>query len=463
MCPCYAVHDHLRESSKLSSNFSTGRYDVAIIGAGVLGVSLYYWLTTHYGLNVVILEKEGSISMHTSSRNTGVIHRPFYLDPVKKKTQARSAGISYSLWGSLARLTGSPWLQCGTVEIARTEHDLKMLEKYGKWSLDNGLEESDFEVIDGKQVSELEPEVECEGAIHSVTDVSTDFGILTNELFRRSGNDGSKILTGWKVTAVEENGEECRISVEGEGRATSILSDLVINASGGSSLSIAHAMGYGKEYSVLFFRGEYWKVMETFGQRIRRNIYSVPRHTKYPFLDPHFINRAEGLREIGPNAVLVGGPEVYSGISSPGNGILSMLLRNPASPKLRLLFNREFISLLSSEWRSSLYKNEMAERVRSFIPALDNLYLKEKGIAGVRGSLIDKTGFVPEAVQIYGDSSIHILNYNSPGATGAPAYAVKVIRDLEEKGYIRNRDRTNKMFSEEWNFDRISETMLSMN
>jgi L-2-hydroxyglutarate oxidase len=78
----------------------------------------------------------------------------------------------------------------------------------------------------------------------------------------------------------------------------------------------------------------------------------------------------------------------------------------------------------------------MARQVRQFIPGLDTSYITGKGLSGVRNSLIDSRGFVPEAVLEHSDHSVHILNYNSPGATGAPAFAMHVIRLLKESGKI---------------------------
>ena len=74
-------------------------------------------------------------------------------------------------------------------------------------------------------------------------------------------------------------------------------------------------MNLGKEFTDLHFRGEYWFVEKAFGQKISRNVYSVPKIREYPFLDPHFIVRADGSREVGPNAVLVSGPNTYQGLS----------------------------------------------------------------------------------------------------------------------------------------------------
>src|SRR5439155_928136 len=81
-----------------------------------------------------------------------------------------------------------------------------------------------------------------------------------------------------------------------------------INCAGGNSIDLAHRLGVGLEYTDLFFRGEYWEIDPAYHHLASRNVYTVPRHPELPFLDPHWIIRADGRREIGPNAVPVAGP-----------------------------------------------------------------------------------------------------------------------------------------------------------
>ena len=66
-------------------------WDVTIVGGGVLGTSVAYWLANRYEGRIAVLEKEVDVAAHTSRRNTGVVHRPFYLDPVGRKVFARCA------------------------------------------------------------------------------------------------------------------------------------------------------------------------------------------------------------------------------------------------------------------------------------------------------------------------------------------------------------------------------------
>ena len=104
--------------------------DIAILGAGVIGSSIAYILSSFSRLNIVVLEKELEPAVHSSSRNTGVIHRPFYLDPSRKNIFALSSQISYPMWKELAINKKLPWKQNGTIEVALKNDDLKTLEKY---------------------------------------------------------------------------------------------------------------------------------------------------------------------------------------------------------------------------------------------------------------------------------------------------------------------------------------------
>ena len=229
---------------------------------------------------------------------------------------------------------------------------------------------------------------------------------------------------------------------------------LIVNAAGGGALEIAHALGLGREYAALNFRGEYWVVEEPFALRVNSNIYRPPRFPQYPFLDPHFVVRADGTRQIGPNAVAVPGPYVYSGV---GLKELGAFLRRPVVPKARLLENRDFLALLAGEWRSSLSKSAMCDRVRKFVPGLSASMLRRRAVFGVRSSVVNSSGFVPEALLLKGGASAHIINFNSPGATGAPSYSAMAVNELRSAGMLEGfGERRTPEFIPGWEFDAAS-------
>jgi L-2-hydroxyglutarate oxidase len=187
--------------------------------------------------------------------------------------------------------------------------------------------------------------------------------------------------------------------------------------------------GVAKDLAALNFRGEYWRVTPAFSTLASRNIYSVPRHREMPFLDPHWVVRWDGSVSIGPTAIPVLGPYTYDGFAPSFSGLQEALQGSLHPNVLKLMGNSAFWRLAGAEWKSALSREEMAKRVARFIPAMKPGCLAGRGLAGVRSSIIDKSGeFVKEALEIAAPHSFHILNYNSPGATGAPAYAARIVK-----------------------------------
>jgi len=424
------------------------KFDVAIIGGGILGTTISYWLSAMTNRKICVIEKEDRVAAHASSRNTGVVHSPFYLDPQKKKKIAKAALQSHDLWQSYAKKHNIPWKDTGTIEIALDESQHLTLEKYLKWGIQNGLEESDLSLLDQAQISQREPNVKCHSGIYCKKDASTNYGMLTEQLCLESKQNGTQFLFSHVVKKIKND----TIFFANE---KSLEFDFLINCAGGYSLDIAKQLGIAKEYSNLHFRGEYWRIAPHHADLVGTNIYTVAKHASFPFLDPHWIRRADGIVEIGPNAVPVSDPEAYSGIGGASK-VVSKLGQIISGSSKKLLFNSEFLSLISKEWKSSISKNAMVSRVKEFIPKIKPQYFISRGTAGIRTPIITKNGtFLPETLELRSDNSLHIINYNSPGATGSPAYSAYLVRQLSDSGIIK-LDKNQK--PDIWDFSKVVST-----
>jgi (S)-2-hydroxyglutarate dehydrogenase len=79
----------------------------------------------------------------------------------------------------------------------------------------------------------------------------------------------------------------------------------------------------------------------------------------------------------------------------------------------------------------------MISRVREFLPGIKPSAFTQRGTAGIRSSMVDSAGrFVPDTLVLKRDSSLHVLNYNSPGATGALPVAAVISAQLMEMGVV---------------------------
>src|SRR5438445_702692 len=254
-------------------------WDVTIVGGGILGTSFAYWLANRYDGRIALLEKESQVAMHTSRRNTGVVHRPFYLDPVGRKVFARSAQTAYGMWKVFAAERGLPWLPVGTFEVAVRPDQVSRLEKYRDWGLANGMGEDELALLTAEDVRRLEPNVRSHGAIWSKTDTAVDYQVFTQALREDAERAGAKFLLGSNVESVTALDDHLEIRLALETASDRVYVDsrerirvranqsdeplgtrFLINAAGGHSIDIAHALGVGLEYTDLHFRGEYWEV-----------------------------------------------------------------------------------------------------------------------------------------------------------------------------------------------------------
>ncbi len=424
------------------------KYDVAVIGGGILGTTISYWISTLYDLKICLIEKESKVAQHASSRNTAVVHSPFYLNPSTKKVLAKSALISYDMWKNLSMERKLPWKKTGVLELALNKKQHKSLQEYMIWGEKNGISSKDLELLDGKEVSKREPNVKCYSAIECKREASVDFGLFTKEIKKESEKNGTKFLMSNNVKSIE-SADYPTLTLDD----FKISSKLVINCAGGNSLDIAKQFGLAKKYSDLHFRGEYWVADDKYTDLVKTTIYTVAEFKGYPFLDPHWIKKANGQSEVGPNAVPVPSPETYSGYLGNLSTAISKLKEVVTGNTLKLLSDSEFLSLISKEWFSSISKTAMIRRVQKFIPKIKPEYFSKRGTAGIRSPIITPKGkFLPDVLEIEDTNSFHILNYNSPGATGAPAYSAFIVKKLQDAGYLDYSIKPKKSI---WNFENV--------
>lgn len=429
---------------------------VAIIGGGVLGTSIAYFLSGHARTpeSVVLIEQEQDIAQHTSSRNTGKVHAPFLYDPVAKKTFAKAAGLGYDMWQEFSARKNLVFRRDGVLEVALTDGEIARLYKYMEWGQANGLSNKELALLDRQQVSEVEPNVRCASAIYCSKDASVDYGALTQALLHDLNSFGCKLALGHKARRISYSAGVYTITTDAK-RDSEIKAEYLVNAAGGNSMDIAHAMQVAREYTDIHFRGEYWEAPAQYTDLTKLSIYSVPKHLEYPFLDPHWIARADGRREVGPNAVPVFGPYAYTWRRNLAD-MVPKLIESSRTGARRVFFDRQFLSLASTELKSSLSKTAMINRVREFLPKLRPSAFTKRGTSGIRSSAIDRLGrFVPDTLVLERHSSMHVLNYNSPGATGALPIAAKTASQIIHSGALEAATKARTM----WDVSEIASKM----
>ena len=428
-------------------------FDLVIIGGGILGTSISYFLShLNNSKQIAVIEQAHNVAFHTSGRNTGKVHAPYLYNPEKKKMFAKASFHGYDMWKKYSELKNLPFKEDGVIEISQDKKGTKVLEKYLKWGKQNGLKDEEIKLLTKSELKKIEPEIKCNDALFVLRDASTDFSVFTKSLMKDSKKNGIKFLLDTKVTDIKNKNGKWKITLNHDHE---ISSNFIINAAGGESIDIAHSVNVAKNFTDVHFRGEYWKAPKEYYNLTKTSVYSVPEFPDYPFLDPHWIIRVDGTCEIGPNAVPVFSPYGYNR-SENLKEFIPKMLEMLGSGARKAIFDKQFQELTIKEIKSSLSKSAMINRVKSFLPKIDASKFTEKGTAGIRSSVIDEHGkFVPDVILMDDPMSFHIINYNSPGATGALPFSVHVINRLNEKGFFRNENDDSQCGP--WKFSEIVE------
>jgi len=127
-------------------------YDVAIIGAGVIGSAIARELS-RFKLKILVLEKETDVASGTSKANSGIVHAGFDAEPDSLKARYNIAG--QKMFDALSEELDFPFKRCGSIVAAFSSDELPKLEELKTQGENNGL--NDLKIIGRDELLELEP------------------------------------------------------------------------------------------------------------------------------------------------------------------------------------------------------------------------------------------------------------------------------------------------------------------
>jgi (S)-2-hydroxyglutarate dehydrogenase len=392
--------------------------DFLIIGAGIVGIAIAKELKTRYpDQHVMVLEKEPKPGLHSSGRNSGVLHSGIYYPPSSLKAQVCSQGSKEM--AAYCQDRGLPLNRIGKVLLPVNPEDGSQLDLLQERAKANGVV---TERLDRKALKELEPEAESatgEALWVPSTAVGDSVAVMKSMIGDIQAL-GIELLTDALIVDVDS---EDRLVTLQDGRK--IAYGHAINSAGLHADSVAHKFDIGRRYTLLPFKGLYWKLSPDSGLDIRHLIYPVP-DLRVPFLGVHTTTTTDGSIYLGPTAVPAFGRESYRGIKNitlrDFSRITSLLVR-------QTLAGRDGFRRLAWQEGRRYFKPWFADAARAILPRLKNEHLLPCDKVGIRAQMFDRqegklvTDFLVER----GPSSTHVLNAISPAWTSAFPFARFVI------------------------------------
>jgi L-2-hydroxyglutarate oxidase LhgO len=403
----------------------TDRPEVAVVGAGILGLATAReLLIRHPHLAVTVLDKEDRVAAHQTGHNSGVLHAGLYYAPGSLK--ARLCREGKAAVERFAREHGIPVERCGKLVVALDESELGRLDDLHRRAEANGVE--GLEVLGPAGIAEREPHAAGIRALWSPGTGIVDFGAVARALADDVVARGGTLHLGRPVERVERRSTEIVLDTP----TGPVVARHVIACAGLHADALARQLGDEGPERIVPFRGDYYTLVGGARSLVNGLIYPVP-DPRFPFLGVHLTKRIDGEVLAGPNAVLAFAREGYRRRDVRPRELGAVL----GEPGFRRLAASYWRTGAAEMWRD-VSKRAFLRALRRYVPALRSEHLRF-GPSGVRAQAVDPDGTLVDDFRLGGDDrALTVRNAPSPAATASLAIA-SVLADRAEEQFAALR------------------------
>jgi L-2-hydroxyglutarate oxidase LhgO len=398
----------------------TDRPEVAVVGAGILGLSTAReLLVRHPHLAVTVLDKEDRVAAHQTGHNSGVLHAGLYYAPGSLK--ARLCREGKAAVERFAGEHGIPVERCGKLVVALDESELGRLDDLHRRAEANGVE--GLEVLGPAGIAEREPHAAGIRALWSPGTGIVDFGAVARALADDVVARGGTLHLGRPVERIERRPTEIVLDTP----TGPVVARHVIACAGLHADALARQLGDDGPERIVPFRGDYYTLVGGSRALVNGLIYPVP-DPRFPFLGVHLTKRVDGEVLAGPNAVLAFAREGYRRRDVRPRELGAVL----GEPGFRRLAARYWRTGAAEMWRD-VSKRAFLRALQRYVPALRSEHLRF-GPSGVRAQAVDPDGTLVDDFRLGGDDrALTVRNAPSPAATASLAIASALADRAEEQ------------------------------
>lgn len=360
-------------------------FDVVVIGAGVIGTSIFRELTK-YNAKICILEKENDVCLGTTKANSAIVHAGY--DPKIGTLMAKLNLRGNEMFDELCKELDIPFKRNGSLVLALSKDDIKTLEELR--GNGNKIGVKGLEILTKEQVLEREPNCSEDifGALYAPTGGIVGPFELTIALAENGVKNGGVIKVNSEVVKIERD-ENFRITTS---NGEIIESKFIVNATGVYADKV-HNLICQESFKITPRRGQYFVMDKSQGPLFESTLFQCPSKLGKGILITPTVH---GNLLIGPDAEDLDDKE---DLKTTIDGLDSI---------------RDTINMTTK-------KVNFRETIRNF--------------AGLRA--LPSTGdfIVEEAKDIKG--FIDAAGMKSPGLTSAPAVALEVVKILQGSGLTK--------------------------
>jgi len=270
------------------------KVDIAIIGAGVVGLAIAYELSRSSGKTIAVLEKNQRFGQETSSRNSEVIHSGIYYPASMLKTRLCMDGNQ--LLYQFCQQQQVAHQRLGKLIVASDNQDCSELERLYRNGQQNGVV---VEHLSSQQVARLEPSIKVSEALLLPSTGIIDSHELMQKLYYLSKSQEVIYLFDSEVIRMEYQPAGYQLKTSRE----TIGAEVVINAAGLMSAKVSQMLDIDpllNHYQIYPCKGEYYRLRKRIA--IHHPVYPLPGQG---VLGIHITPDLQGNLRLGPNAYYV--------------------------------------------------------------------------------------------------------------------------------------------------------------
>ena len=271
--------------------------DVAIIGAGVIGLAIANEIAQQER-EVFVFEKNRTFGLETSSRNSEIIHAGIYYpeDSLKAKFCVEGKELLYELCDK----HGIGYKRLGKVIVAINENEVAQLDNTYEQGRENGVD--DLLLLSQAEIKKLEPNIEGKVGLFSPSTGVLDSYSLLRFLHGQARERGARFVFNTEVIGIEKTGTKYKVQIRDREGISTFISKVVVNVAGLSADKVAQFAGLDilkAGYKLHYCKGEYFSLGSRNRVFVSRPIYPVPGKAG---LGIHVTPGLDGRIRLGPDA-----------------------------------------------------------------------------------------------------------------------------------------------------------------
>ncbi len=357
-------------------------YDVAVIGAGVIGSFVARELS-RYDLSIALIDKDSDVANGTSKANSAIVHAGYDAKEGTQKAKFNAKGNE--MYERVCKELDVPFKRIGSLVIATNEDEMEHV----KMLYDRGIENCipGLKVLNQQEVRALEPNIDEQviGALHAATCGIVGPFELTIALAENAVDNGAELLLNSEVVDLTRVDGFFNILL---GNGKRVKAKYVINAAGVYADKINNFISNDK-IEIIPRRGEYFVFDKEAGTLVNSVIFQCPTKLGKGVLVTPTVH---GNMLVGPSAENI---EDKEGIDTTQEG-MSFLREKAGKTTKKILFNKVITSF-----------------------------------AGLRAVAKSGDFIIGESSDVEG--LINVAGIQSPGLSSAPAIAEYIVDMIKKK------------------------------